>query len=338
MGINSREIRLKSRPSGMPEDENFELAEVKLEDPREGEVLVKNHYISVDPYMRGRMNDRESYVPPFQIGKTLEGGAVGQVVESKSDQLKPGDYVQSMLGWREYYLAKPEFLARIDPDIAPIQAYLSVLGLTGMTAYNGLLDIGRPVKGETLFVSAASGAVGSVVCQIGKIKGCRVVGSAGSPGKTAWLLEEAGIDAVLNYKQVENLYDELAGLCPQGIDVYYENVGGAHLEAALALMNNYGRIVLCGMISQYNNTTASPGPRNLGLAIGKRLTIRGFIASDYEDRMPQFLKDMGQWIKEDKIKWKETIVEGIENAPQAFIGLFKGDNFGKMLVKLDPEG
>ena len=338
MGINSREIRLKSRPSGMPEDENFELAEVKLEDPREGEVLVKNHYISVDPYMRGRMNDRESYVPPFQIGKTLEGGAVGQVVESKSDQLKPGDYVQSMLGWREYYLAKPEFLTRIDPDIAPIQVYLGVLGLTGMTAYNGLLDIGRPVKGETLFVSAASGAVGSVVCQIGKIKGCRVVGSAGSPGKTAWLLEEAGIDAVLNYKQVENLYDELAGLCPQGIDVYYENVGGAHLEAALALMNNYGRIVLCGMISQYNNTTASPGPRNLGLAIGKRLTIRGFIASDYEDRMPQFLKDMGQWIKEDKIKWKETIVEGIENAPRAFIGLFKGDNFGKMLVKLDPEG
>jgi NADPH-dependent curcumin reductase CurA len=261
---------------------------------------------------------------------------VGKVVKSKSDRFRPGDYVLSMLGWREYFLANPEVLTGIDPDIAPVQAYLGVLGLTGMTAYNGLLDIGRPVKGETLFVSAASGAVGSIVCQIGKIKGCRVVGSAGSPEKTAWLLEEAGIDAALNYKQVDNLYDELAGLCPQGIDVYYENVGGAHLEAALALMNNNGRIVLCGMISRYNDTQASPGPRNLGLAIGKRLTIRGFIGSDYADRMPQFLDDMGKWIKAGKIKWKETIVEGIENAPQAFIGLFKGENFGKMLVKCAP--
>jgi hypothetical protein len=318
----------------MPTEEDFEIIEVPVPDPGEGEILVQNIYMSVDPYMRGRMIDRESYQPPFQLGKTLDGGSIGKVVKSNGGTFQIGDYVLSNLGWREYYVSNGSGLTKIDHTIAPIQSYLGVLGMTGLTAYGGLLNIGKPKEGETIFVSAASGAVGAVVCQIGKIKGCRVVGSAGSKEKVAWLLEEAGIDAAFNYKEVNNLRKELGKHCPNGLDIYFESVGGKHLEAALEHMNNYGRIALCGAISQYNATAPPQGPRNLYIAIGKRLTLKGFIGSDHNDLLPQFYADMGQWIEEDRMKWKETVLEGIENAPKAFIGLFSGENFGKMLVKI----
>jgi NADPH-dependent curcumin reductase CurA len=248
-----------------------------------------------------------------------------------------GDYVLGMQGWREYFVSGGTDLTKIDPNIAPIQTYLGVLGMPGMTAYVGLLDVGRPKAGETVFVSAASGAVGAVACQIAKIKGCRVVGSAGSNEKVAWLMDTGGLDAAFNYKEADDLVTELSKNCPKGIDVYFENVGGKHLEAALQHMNPFGRIVVCGMISQYNATKPEPGPHNLDFVITKRLTLKGFIVSDHYDRLSQFYSDMSRWVAEGRIKWKETIIEGIENAPKAFIGLFTGKNLGKMLVRVGPD-
>lgn len=333
----SREIHLKSRPIGLPSEDNFELVSVFIPELVAGEVLVRNIYMSVDPYMRGRMRDRKSYAPSFQIGEPLTGGCVGQVIQSKEGKFQVGDYVSSMLGWREYYVSDGQGLTKIDPGIAPIQTYLGTVGMPGRTAYVGLLDIGQPQEGETVFVSAAAGAVGSVACQIAKLKGCRVVGSAGSPEKVAWLMDKARIDAAFNYKEVDDLTTKVGKHCPNGIDIYFENVGGEHLEAALTHMNTFGRIVLCGMISRYNDTEPVPGPRNLNLAVGKRLLLKGFIISDHFDRFPQFYADMETWIAQGKIKWRETIVEGIENAPRAFIDLFKGQNIGKMLVKIGPD-
>jgi len=335
--IKSREIRLKSRPVGMPNEGNFELVETHIPEPRDGEVLVGNIYMSVDPYMRGRMNERKSYVPPFELGKPLEGSCVGRIIASRSDQFNPGEFVQSMFGWREYYRSDGTGLTKIAPGAVPLQAYLGVLGMTGFTAYVGLLDIGRPRAGESVFVSAASGAVGSIVCQIGKIKGCRVAGSAGSARKIDWLTQEAGIDAAFNYKEADDLNAAVGRLCPDGIDIYYENVGGRHLTAALGNMNNNGRMVLCGMISQYNANKPVPGPDNLFLAISKRLRLQGFIISDHADRHGAFISDMQKWIADGKIRWKETIVDGIEHAPNAFVGLFKGENFGKMLIRIGEE-
>ena len=332
--ITSREIRLKQRPTGLPSAENFELVTVTLPKPGPGEMVVRNLYMSVDPYMRGRMVDRKSYVPPFALGETLQGGAVGQVIESKSDKFNVGDYVLHGLGWRQYLISDGKGLAPIDPTIAPVQAFLGAVGMPGQTAYFGLLDIGQPQTGETVFVSAAAGAVGSMVCQIAKLKGCRVVGSVGSQAKVDWLLNEVGIDAAFNYKEVDSLKAELGRQCPNGIDIYFENVGGEHLEAALTHMNQNGRIPVCGMISQYNATEATPGPNNLGLIIGKRLKLQGYIVSDYRARTAEFYADMKDWIAAGQIKSQETIVEGIENAPNAFIGLFTGENMGKMLVKL----
>ncbi len=329
----SREIRLTTRPVGLPRASDFELATVPIPTPGAGEVLVRNLYMSVDPYMRGRMLDQPSYVQPFQVGQPLDGGCVGQVVQSQGGKWQVGDYVLGRKGWREYYVSDGAELTKIDPNLAPVQTYLGTLGMPGLTAYVGLLDIGRPKAGETVFVSAAAGAVGTVVCQIAKLQGCRVVGSAGAPDKVAWLREVAGIDAAFNYKDVGSLTAELGKHCPNGIDVYFENVGGAHLEAALDHMNSFGRMALCGMISHYNETTPSSGPHNLRLAVRKRLTLRGFIVSDHLDRQAQFYNDMSMWIAAGKIKWQETIIAGIENAPKAFIGLFKGDNVGKMLVR-----
>lgn len=332
-----REVRLKRRPVGMVSRDDFELVEVPIPEPGKGEVLVRNIYMSVDPYMRGRMNDQESYVPPFELHKPLEGGCVGQVVISRNDGFRQGGYVLGMKGWREAYISDGSDITPIDPGLGPVQSFLGVLGMPGMTAYVGLLDIGRPKEGDTVFVSAASGAVGSLVCQIAKIKGCRVIGSAGSDAKVSWLLETAGVDAAFNYKKVDNLREELGRLCPEGIDIYYENVGGKHLEAALDCMEPFGRVVLCGMISQYNAVRREPGPGNLFLAITKRLTLQGFIVSDHMDRRDRFYSDMAQWIREGRVKWKETVIEGLENAPDAFLGLFKGENFGKMLVKVGPD-
>jgi NADPH-dependent curcumin reductase CurA len=329
----SREIRLRNRPVGMPSENDFELAEVLIPEIREGQILVRNVYMSVDPYMRGRMGERESYIAPFEVGKPLAGGAVGQVIESKSVEFQEGDSVMTNMGWREFFVSDGSDLVKIDPDVAPIQNYLGILGMPGLTAYVGLLDIGNPSQGETVFVSAAAGAVGSLACQIAKIKGCRVVGSTGSEEKIYWLTEEAGIDAALNYKTTENLTEDLRRLCPEGVDVYFDNVGGTHLEAAIERMNTHGRIVLCGMISVYNATRPPRAPRNLISAIPKRLTLKGFIVHDHNDRLPGFTEDMSRWIKQGRIKWKETVVQGIENAPQAFLGLFTGESFGKMLVK-----
>lgn len=332
--IKSREIILRNRPTGMPTGENFEIQEVAVPELRDGDVLVRNIYMSVDPYMRGRMSDRKSYIAPFQVGRPLEGGCVGQVEKSKNARFREGDYVSGMQGWREYYVSDGSGLANIDPGLAPIQTYLGVMGMPGMTAYIGLLDMGKPKEGETVFVSAAAGAVGSVVSQIAKIRGCRVVGSAGSDKKNGWLLNEAGLDAAINYKEAQSLTAAVGEACPEGIDIYYDNVGGDHLEAALEHMNQCGRIVLCGMISQYNATKRPRGPGNLFRAIERRLTLSGFIVTDHQDRVGEFQMQMSEWIGKEKIKWKETIVDGIENAPKAFIGLFKGDNFGKMIVKL----
>jgi NADPH-dependent curcumin reductase CurA len=259
------------------------------------------------------------------------------VIESKNPAFKVGDYVLSMLGWREYFVSGGEGLSTVDPGLAPLQAYLGTVGMTGMTAYVGLLHIGALKEGQTVFVSAAAGAVGSIVCQIAKLKGCYVVGSAGSDEKVSWLLGEAGIDAAYNYKTTDDIIAEVGRHFPKGIDVYFENVGGAHLEAALEHMNAYGRIVMCGMISLYNDVNPVPGPVRLPYVISKKLTMKGFIVMDHLDKYGQFMADMGKWIEAGKIKWKETVVDGLENAPEAFIGLFKGHNFGKMIVKIGPE-
>jgi NADPH-dependent curcumin reductase CurA len=329
----SREIRLTRRPVGLPSAADFELASVPIPALGAGEVLVRNLYMSVDPYMRGRMLEQPSYVQPFQVGQPLDGGCVGEVVQSNGGKFHLGEHVLGRKGWREYYVSDGTDLTPIDVSLAPPQAYLGVLGMPGMTAYVGLLDIGRPQDGDTVFVSAAAGAVGSVVCQLAKIQGCRVVGSAGSAAKVHWLREVAGVDAAFNYKEVDALPAELARHCPDGIDIYFENVGGAHLDAALEHMNLHGRLVLCGMISQYNDAMPS-GPSNLRLAVRKRLTLQGFIVSDHLDRQEQFYADMGTWIAAGKMHWQETVVDGLENAPRAFIGLFSGDNTGKMLVRL----
>lgn len=333
MSTTSREIHLKSRPHGVPTPAAFELATVEVPDPTDGEVLVRNEYMSVDPYMRGRMVDRKSYAPPFQLGEPLSGGAVGRVVKSHNLDFSEGDAVLNGLGWREYFVSDGNGLQKIDTSLAPIQSYLGVMGMPGQTAYFGLLDVGQPKAGETVFVSAAAGAVGAIVCQIAKLKDCHVIASAGSPQKLAWL-HSVGVDRTLNYKESHNLTHDLGELAPHGIDVYFENVGGEHLAAALTQMNTFGRIAVCGMIAQYNSSEPVPGPSNLGLLIGKRIKMQGFLVSDYRARAAEFYQEMGAWISAGTIRWEETIIDGIASAPDAFIGLFSGENMGKMLVRL----
>ena len=337
------EIHLKERPEGIPRENNFEYVKVKVPHPKKGQFLVRNIWMSVDPYMRGRMREGKSYLPSFQLNKPLEGDCVGQIIESKNNQFKVGEYILSNFGWREYWLSMGgNEIMKIDPKIAPIQRYLGILGRTGLTAYVGILRIGKLKNADnntTVFVSAASGAVGSAACQIAKLKGSYVVGSTGSPEKVKWLVEEAKIDHAFNYKEVgeDNISSELRRACPKGIDIYFDNVGGKHLDAALDNMKLYGRIVLCGMISQYNDTAdmlPSKGPSNLFSAIRNRLKIQGFIVRDHYDIVGEFRTNMSKWISEGKMKWEETIIEGLDNAPKAFIALFKGEKMGKMLVKV----
>lgn len=335
--IKSREIRLRERPSGMPTEHTFELAEVELPELADGEFLVRNIWMSVDPYMRGRMMDRRSYVQPFEVGQPLAGGCVGQVVESNNPGFAKGNYVLGMNGWREYWISDGRGIGKLDPKLAPVQAHLGALGMPGLTAYAGLLRIGEAREGETVFVSGAAGAVGSIVCQIAKAKGCRVVGSAGSKQKVDWLKSEAGVDYAFNYHEVGDITAELGRACPEGIDVYFENVGGPQLDAALINMKDFGRVVVCGLISQYNATSPEPGPSAFSLVLPRRLRIQGFIVFDHADLRDQFLQDMGQWIAEGKLKWRETVFEGLEKAPEAFLGLFRGENLGKMLVKVGPD-
>ncbi|MGR5065013.1 NADP-dependent oxidoreductase [Photobacterium sp. DNB22_13_2] len=331
--MNSQQIHLASRPEGTPTTDNFELQSTALPEPKEGEVLVKNTWMSVDPYMRGRMIDRKSYVPPFQIGEALEGGAIGEVTESNNPDFPVGSKVSSMLGWRTHFISNGEGLTRLPETALPDQSFLGIMGMPGMTAWTGLFRIAELKPTDTVFISAASGAVGSIACQIAKMHGCKVIGSVGSQEKADYLLS-LGVDAVINYKEATNLTQALAEAAPQGIDVYFENVGGEHLEATLNNMNDYGRIAVCGLISQYNATEPQPGPTNMSMIIIKKLKMQGFIVFDHWAHYGEYAQQMGQWITEGKIKWEETVFEGIDQAPNAFIGLFEGKNKGKMLVKL----
>jgi len=328
-----REIRLKSRPTGLPTHDNFEVATVELPAPGPGQAQVKNLWMTVDPYMRGRMNDVQSYTPPFQLGEALQGGAIGEVVQSNDPSLKPGDLVNSFLGWREGFNAPAQALQKLDPKGLPPQAFLGAAGMPGLTAYAGLLKVAELKDGDIVFVSGAAGAVGSMVVQIAKAKGHTVIGSAGGAEKVAFL-KEIGCDAAIDYKATRDLNAALAQAAPDGIDVYFDNVGGEHLEAALNSARQFARFAICGMISIYNATKPEPGPSNLAQLIGKNIRMEGFIVSHHFGMMPQFIADLSQWVKDGKVTWRETVFEGLDNAPDAFIGLFSGQNLGKMLVKL----
>ena len=328
-----REIRLKSRPVGVPTHANFEMASVDLPAPGAGEIQVKNLWMTVDPYMRGRMNDVKSYAPPFQLGKAMDGGSIGEVTVSNDPKFKEGDLVQSGFGWREGYNAPAVSVQKLDTHGLPTQAFLGVAGMPGLTAYAGLLKIAALKDGDVVLVSGAAGAVGSLVCQIAKAKGHKVIGSAGGPEKVAFL-KEIGVDHAIDYKAEKDLSAAILAGAPEGIDVYFENVGGAHLEAALDTARQFARFAICGMISIYNATEPQPGPRNLAMLIGKNIRMEGFIVSHHFDMMAKFVEELSGWVRDGKVTWKETVFEGIEKAPDAFLGLFSGENTGKMLVKL----
>jgi NADPH-dependent curcumin reductase CurA len=328
------EIRLASRPKGWPTPENFDLVEVAVPQPGEGQILVRNRVMSVDPAMRGRMDDVKSYMPPYQIGKPLDGGAVGEVVASTVRQFSPGDTVLHGSGWREYALLDADRAITVDPSAAPLGAYLGVLGMPGLTAYAGLLEVAGMQPGEVVFVSGAAGAVGSLVGQIAKLRGAtKVIGSAGSAEKVRYLTEELGFDTAFNYKDGP-VRDQLRAAAPEGINVYFDNVGGEHLEAALDVLNLHGRVAVCGMISLYNATERPAAPRNLPELIKKRLTMRGFLVLDHAHLRDQFQQDVSGWLREGKLHYRETTVDGLRNAPQAFLDMMRGANTGKMLVTI----
>jgi NADPH-dependent curcumin reductase CurA len=302
--------------------------------PGEGQVLVRNRYLSVDPYMRGRMSAAKSYVAPFELGKVMQGGAVGEVVASNAEGISAGDHILHFFGWREYAAVDAQHAVKVDPEAAPLSTYLGVLGMTGLTAYAGLLRTAAFKEGDAVFVSGAAGAVGSQVGQIAKLKGAsRVIGSAGSAEKVKLLVEEYGFDAAFNYKDGP-VSEQLRAAAPDGIDVYFDNVGGDHLEAAIGSLNQGGRVAVCGMISVYNDTEPAPGPKNLARLIQTRGRIEGFLVGDHYDLQPQFVREVGPWIRDGRLKYRETVVEGIENNLEAFLGVLRGDNIGKMVVKL----
>ncbi|MCH8182133.1 MAG: NADP-dependent oxidoreductase [Proteobacteria bacterium] len=333
----NRQILLAERPSGEPRESSFRLAEGPVPDPGEDEVLVRSLFLSVDPYMRGRMRDVKSYAPPIQLDEVMVGGVVGEVVRSNQSGLETGDIVLGMLGWQDYAVAKPGQLHKLDPRIQPISLALGVLGMPGLTAYFGLLDIGQPKDGETVVVSAASGAVGAVVGQIAKIKGCRVVGTAGSDAKVEYIMNELGFDAGINYKTAGNLGAALDAACPAGIDVYFDNVGGPLTDAVIARINERARLIICGQISQYNAEKPEMGPRNLFHFIRARARMEGFLIFDHAARYAEGQAALGQWIVDGKIKYREDVMDGLENAPKAFIRMLRGENFGKQLVHVaDP--
>ncbi|MER7498936.1 NADP-dependent oxidoreductase [Nonomuraea pusilla] len=330
----SREWYLLSRPVGLPRPEDFALVAAPIPQPGPGQVLVRNLYLSVDPYMRGRMSAAKSYVAPYELGRAMQGGAVGEVVASAADGLAVGDHVLHFLGWREYAVVDAGHAVTVDPDAAPLSAYLGVLGMTGLTAYAGLLRTAAFKAGDDVFVSGAAGAVGSQVGQIARLKGAgRVVGSAGSDEKVRLLLDEYGFDAAFNYK-AGPVHEQLAQAAPDGVDVYFDNVGGDHLEAAIGSLNRGGRIAICGMISVYNDTEPAPGPRNLSRLIQTRGRIEGFLVGDHYDLQPRFVEEVGPWVASGALKYRETVVEGVENTLEAFLGVLRGDNVGKMLVRL----
>lgn len=328
------QIRLASRPSGWVTEDNFSVTDEAVPDVENGQLLIRNIFMSVDPYMRGRMNDTKSYVPAFQIGEVLQAGVVGQVVESKNADYAEGDFVMGMLGWENYSVSEGAQLRKISPGALPLSYHLGVLGMPGMTAYVGLFEIARTKPDDHVFVSAASGAVGSVVGQLAKIHGCRVSGCAGSDDKVAMLTGGLGYDAAFNYRNSQSLPKSINEVCPEGIDVNFENVGGEIFEAALWSMRDFGRIALCGMISNYNDEQLQPGPRGMMSIIGRRLTIRGFIVTDHPEVCQEYVAKASAWLAEGQLTYHETIAEGIENAPTAFIDMLNGRNIGKQIVQL----
>jgi NADPH-dependent curcumin reductase CurA len=336
----NRQILLAARPRGEPTLADFRLAESDIPEPGPGEMLLRTIYLSLDPYMRGRMNAGPSYASPVEVGGVMEGGAVCEVVQSNVTGYQPGDTVVARPGWQEFALSDGQGLRKVDPGLGSISYALGVLGMPGMTAYTGLLNIGQPKTGETLVVAAASGAVGSVVGQIGRIKGCRVVGIAGGEQKCRFAKDELGFDTCLDHRQPD-LAERLKAACPKGIDIYFENVGGAVFEAVLPLLNNFARVPVCGLIAHYNATEPPAGPNRvpaLMLSIlVKRLTFRGFIVWDFAAQYLDFLKDVSGWLKEGRIKYREDITDGLENAPRELIGLLKGENFGKKIIRVGPD-
>jgi NADPH-dependent curcumin reductase CurA len=334
MSIVSREWRLVARPKGEPKASDFTLTPVELEDLGAGQILVRNDWMSVDPYMRGRMDDVPSYIPPFQLDEAMTGSAVGTVLASRSDAIPVGATVLHFLGWREYAVLDPGSARIIDAALAPPQAYLGVLGTTGLTAWVGLVEIAPVQRGEVVFVSAAAGAVGSVAGQLARLLGAsRVIGSAGGPEKASRVVADYGFDDCLDYR-AGDLVGQLRSAAPDGVDVYFDNVGGDHLDAALRTMNNYGRVAMCGAVSVYNAATPQPAPASLWNAIGKRLALRGYIVTDHLGLMPTFLPRVAGWLRDGSLRADETIVTGIENAVDAFGAMMRGANTGKMLVRL----
>jgi len=333
----NRRILLARRPTGEPSEADFTLSEVELEGPQPGQILLRTLWLSLDPYMRGRMSDRKSYAPSVEIGDVMVGGTVTEVVTSKLEGFTPGDIVEGRTGWQEYALSDGAGMRKVDPTLGPISTALGVLGMPGMTAYFGLFNIGEPKPGETVVVSAAAGAVGAIVGQLAKIKGCRVVGIAGAPEKCAYVVNELGFDECVSHREPD-LAQRLEKACPKGIDVYFENVGGRVFEAVLPLLNDFARVPVCGLIAHYNDIELPAGPNQVPLLmraiLSHRLRVRGFIRGDFLDQQASFFEDMSRWIREKRIKYREDIVEGLENAPGAFLKLFRGENFGKLLVQV----
>ena len=341
--MTNRRITLAARPVGAPKPTDFATVDEPVASPSDGEMLLRTVYLSLDPYMRGRMNDVKSYVPPVRIGQTMEGGAVSVVEESRHPDYSTGDIVYGRTGWQQYAISGGKGLRKVDPSIAPVSTALGILGMPGLTGYVGLLDLGQPKEGETVVVSAATGAVGSLVGQIGKLQGCRVVGVAGAEAKCRYAVDTLGLDACVSHRDPD-LADALKEACPDGIDIYYENVGGKVFDAVIGLMNVHGRIPVCGGIAHYNDTEPPPGPDRLAgamrIILTRRLAVRGFIIFDHHHRIPDFERDVSGWLRDGSIAYKEDVVEGIDNAAEAFLGLLRGENFGKLIVKMsdDPTG
>lgn len=330
----SKVIVLQQRPSGKPVLTDFEFREEPVVGPGKDELLLKTLYVSVDPYLRGRMSDAKSYVPPFKVGSPIQSGIVAEVTESNHPDFKKGDFVSGNLDWREIQVSDGKGLTVVDKDAASLSAYLGILGMTGLTAYLGLIEIGKPQKGETLVVSGAAGAVGSVVGQIGKILGCKVIGIAGSEKKLALLKDKFGFDEAINYKTTKDMNQAIKDAAPNGVDIYFDNVGGEISDAVLANINKFGRVPVCGAISLYNNTEVSMGPRVQPILVKNSALMQGFIVSNFADKFPEAIKPLTAWLKEGKLSYTETIVEGFDQIPQAFIDLFEGKNEGKMIVRV----
>ncbi|HEX7365760.1 MAG TPA: NADP-dependent oxidoreductase [Pelobium sp.] len=327
-------ILLASRPEGRPSLANFNRSTEKMPTLQDGEVLLKTLYVSVDPYLRGRMSDAESYIPPFKLNEALQSGVIAEVKESKHPDFKSGDAVSGMLAWKEWQSSDGKSLSKIDQEVAPLSAYLGVLGMTGLTAYLGLTEIGQPKAGETVVVSGAAGAVGSVVGQIAKILGCKVIGIAGTDEKVNMLKKDFGFDEAINYKSTADISAAIKKAAPNGVDVYFDNVGGTISDAVLANINKFGRIAVCGAISSYNDTEIAEGPRVQPILVKNSVLMQGFIVGNFAPKFPKAIQQLAQWLKAGKLHHKETIVEGFDNIPQAFIDLFDGKNQGKMVVKI----